>query len=738
MRDAEYYGQLKQEPGEYDMLLRCAQAAPVHASAAPPGDDPYFFVPENTQLSDYWTRVEDRLYKIRQSQDILGVARALPLFAPPIEPAALVAAIASGADVAQAAAIAAPVEVPAYRFGFVLRRAQDLVDRLSQLGNDLLLAIDRRDAEQLSLLQSRYEGVILGLTRGIKEDQVAAAQANLAELAASETAARNRQAHYQQLVDQGLSPLEQAQIALMISASVANQVGAALKLASGIAHAFPESNIGLFIAGIEEGGEQAGSSLNQFSEFSQALGAGLSGTAEVLGVYANQQRMAQDWQLQLSTAKSDLEQILQQTQGATRQLAMAQRDLEIVLQQITQNESITAFMRDKFANAQLYDWMSGQLSGLYLQAYQMAYDMAKTAERAFQFERAVGDGEVAFIRPIYWDSRRNGLLAGETLGVDLQRMANAYVTSDGRGLEITKRISLAELDPVALLHLKSTGTCEFTLTKAYFDYDFPGHYRRQIRWLSVDFVDAAGEPTTPNAVLTQLNHKTVLQPDPAAVKYLLDPKGSPPAALRSDWRARQQVALSQTAQGEENNGQFQLNLDDDRYLPFEGTGAVSGWRLELPGRRSVDDPARLGDVVITLRYTADAADAVFANTVKGMLKPYPAFRYVDVAAQFPDAWAEFLGSDGNELVLPFSADMFPSMASRQITTIYSRFDVADGSSVSLVLNGNPDWTLEDGQVLTTNRLSVSSTGADWRFALTGDKPALANINLALGYKANVE
>ena len=100
MRDAEYFGQLKHELGEYDVLLRWAGAAPVHASAAPAGEDAYFFVPENTQLSDYWTRVADRLYKIRQSQDILGVARAVPLFEPPIDPSALVAAIASGADVA--------------------------------------------------------------------------------------------------------------------------------------------------------------------------------------------------------------------------------------------------------------------------------------------------------------------------------------------------------------------------------------------------------------------------------------------------------------------------------------------------------------------------------------------------------------------------------------------------------------------------------------------------------------
>jgi hypothetical protein len=121
-----------------------------------------------------------------------------------------------------------------------------------------------------------------------------------------------------------------------------------------------------------------------------------------------------------------------------------------------------------------------------------------------------------------------------------------------------------------------------------------------------------------------------------------------------------------------------------------------------------------------------------------MLKPYPTFRYLDVAAEFPGEWAEFLDGDGDDLVLPISADMFPSMAGRQISAIYSRFEVADGAGVRMVLNGDPDWTLEDGKVLATNRLGVPSQGANWRFTLNGDKTALENINLALGYKANVD
>jgi hypothetical protein len=741
MREAEYYGQLGHERGEYDFLLRWAGEGTatnvVHASAVPTTEDSYFFVPENSALGDYWTRVEDRLRKIRQSQDILGVSQPLPLFSPPVEPAALVQAIASGAGVEQAVATTGPAATPHYRFEFMLRRAQDLVQRLSQLGNDLLGVLERADAEELSLLQSRHEGTILTMTRAIKEEQVAIARANIAELAESEAAARNRQVHYQRLLDQGLSQLEQAQIGMMISASVAHGAAAALKLASAIAHVIPQSKIGPLILGVEVGGEQAGSSIDEFSEFSESLGEGLSMTGEVLGIYAGQLRMQEEWQLQLSMASSDLAQIAQQSQAAARQLTIAQRDLDITEQQIAQNASVTTFLRDKFSNAQLYHWMVGKLSGLYLQAYNMAYEMAKGAERAFEFERGVAQSEASFVRPLYWESRRNGLLAGDTLGLDLERMAKAYQDADSRGLEIVKRISLADLDPVALLQLKSTGTCEFGLTESVFDYDFPGHYRRQIRWLSVDFVGADGEASRPNGILTQLTSKTVLQPDLKAVKYLLDPKGVAPDTLRADWRARQQVALSHVPDGDESNGMFRLDLDDDRYLPFEGTGAVSTWRLELTGRRSIDDPSQLNDVVLTVRYTADSGDQVFTNAVKGLLKPYSTYRFVDVAAEFPEAWEAFLDSDDDEFVLTFSADMFPAMASRQIPEIYTWFDVAGSEEVTMVLNGDPDRTLENGKVLITDRLSVSSQGSDWRFTLNGDKSALSNINLALSYKATV-
>ena len=103
------------------------------------------------------------------------------------------------------------------------------------------------------------------------------------------------------------------------------------------------------------------------------------------------------------------------------------------------------------------------------------------------------------------------------------------------GLEISKNISLVNLDPMAFLELKTKGSCEFILSEALFDYDFQGHYCRQIKTISLSFDIGNGQ--TVMATLTQLNHKTIIEPDPKAVKYLLQPKDKEPLSIRSNWKS---------------------------------------------------------------------------------------------------------------------------------------------------------------------------------------------------------
>ena len=159
-------------------------------------------------------------------------------------------------------------------------------------------------------------------------------------------------------------------------------------------------------------------------------GDALSTTAEIIGIYAQHERTVQDWELQKSMADSDVKQITAQIEGAKQQEIIAQQEIKILEKEIEQNESIKTFMKEKFTNAQLYQWMVSKLSGMYYQTYQMAYDMAKAAEKAFEFERGMKESEVNFINGIYWDSQKKGLLAGESLGLDLDRMEKAYIESD--------------------------------------------------------------------------------------------------------------------------------------------------------------------------------------------------------------------------------------------------------------------------------------------------------------------
>ncbi|MFI6290466.1 hemopexin repeat-containing protein [Nonomuraea sp. NPDC050790] len=693
-------------------------AGEVHAGVA----EPYFHVPGNAEFGAYWSRVEDRLRKIRQSLNIHGIAQPVPLFEPPADVMALVRGTAMNGAADGAGAGALTVPVPHHRFPVVFRKAQELADRLRQFGAELLGAFERRDAEELALLQNRQQGTILDLTRAIKEAEVGIAAEGLNELEAAKAAAKDRAAHYDRLLATGLTATQRAQLDSMAAAAAMHFVGSGLKIASALASGTPQALMGPFIMGVEFGGDQLGDALDQTAEISTTTAEGLSVVGELLGVRAEHESASEEWRLQLALARSDLTQLGHQIAAAELRLGTARRELEILEHDLAHQQAVAAFLTGKFAGAQLYQWMSGQLAGMYFQCYHLAHELARAAERAYEYE--TGRAGEPYIGPVYWESRRGGLMAGERLALDLDRLGKAHLEGSARELEITRQISLLDLDPLALLTLRDTGRCEFSLGEAMFDRDFPGHYRRRVRTIALAF-DAA-QPV--NAVLTQLSGRTVLEPDPKAVAYLLDPKGAPPAALRADWRPGQQIALSHVEPGMENNGLFELRYDDDRYLPFEGCGAVSTWRLELSGRT----PADLADVVVTLRYTARTGGEVFANAVKGMLRPYPAARFFDVAADFPAEWEDFLADDETRgLTLPLSPEMFPGMSGRQITGVYARYDL-DGGAARFLVNGDPRFALEHGKPARTPGLGL---GAPWALVVEGDKNALAGLGLVLTYRA---
>ncbi|MER3423934.1 MAG: toxin, partial [Nitrospiraceae bacterium] len=116
----------------------------------------YFCIPQNDKLLGYWDTVADRLFKIRHCMNIAGVVRPLDLFDPPIDPGMLVKAAAAGIDIGS---VVSGLNQPVgpVRSLFLIQKALELCAEVRALGNALLSALEKGDAEHLALIRQRHE-----------------------------------------------------------------------------------------------------------------------------------------------------------------------------------------------------------------------------------------------------------------------------------------------------------------------------------------------------------------------------------------------------------------------------------------------------------------------------------------------------------------------------------------------------------------------------------------------------
>ncbi|HEU0076705.1 MAG TPA: neuraminidase-like domain-containing protein, partial [Longimicrobiaceae bacterium] len=578
----------------------------------------YFGIPHNDKLLAYWDRVEDRLAKVRSCRNLEGITRSLALFEPPIDPALLVRARAAGLDVGSTLSdLSAPLGH--YRFGYLLPRAQELCAEVRALGGALLAALEKRDSEALANLRQRQETGMLRLVRLVREQQVAEARAALEGLQRTRRVTEARHAYYRSL--EYANPREQEHLQRLDRAQVLQAGSQIAELEGSVAALIPEFQIGASgiaspVAIADWGGLNMASSL-------QAVSRGLSFLASLETYQANRaatlggwDRRWDDWKLQEELAARELAQIDKQTEAAGIRVAITERELENHDRQMENAAAVEEFMRDKFTSEELYGWMSAQLSALYFQAYQLAYAAAKRAERAYRFERGVTDS--GFVRFGHWDSLRRGLLAGERLQLELKRLEMAYMDGNAREYELVRHVSLATHDPLALVALKETGRCHIRLPEALFDLDHPGHFMRRIRSVGVTIPCVTGPYTGINARLTLLSSRIRVD-NTAAGAY---PEEAEDPRFLADFSASQSIA---TSHGQNDSGLFELSFRDERYLPFEGAGAVSEWRLELPRETNAFDFDTITDVVLKVSYTAREGGELLRRTaLEAAVLPPPA------------------------------------------------------------------------------------------------------------------
>ncbi|HQN65090.1 MAG TPA: neuraminidase-like domain-containing protein [Methylophilus sp.] len=642
----------------------------------------YFNVPPNEKLPELWDMVDDRLFKIRNCQNINGVRRSLPLYEPPIDPELLIRAKAAGLDLSEVLENRfAPL--PQYRFQVLLQKANEFCNEVKNLGNSILSATEKKEAEHLALLRSSQEIDMLKLIESVKQEQIKEAEANIDVLNKTRNNALERFVFLQRQLgkneltfDANGSPIvEQSLITRVQETGTPNDTRSLSLINSEVdqlwkmqaAHDFGMISSILKIAGgaahtVGAVAEPTGTTYR----VANAIGNGLSTVADGIGMISSinsylerrssiiggWQRRRDEWVQQSKMTAEEIRQIDKQIVALEIRKSIAEKELDNHRKQIENAQNIDEYMRQmKFANESMYGWMESQISGLYFSAYQMANDLAKKAERAYQFE--LGEPTSNFVQYGHWDSLRKGLLSGERLSQNLRRMETAYFERNKRELEITKHISLRQLDPLALISLRDAAECEFHIPEILFDLDFPGHYFRRIKSVSISVPCVVGPYTSVNGTLTLLSSKLRVKPN-----Y------SNEDSLQASYLPIQSIA---TSGAQNDSGVFELNFRDERYLPFEGGGVISRWSFRLPKEFRQFDYNTISDVILHIRYTARDGGGQLQNEVTQsigalMSSSSEELRFpvlLNCSSDFSSEWAKAKANSKEKLEVPIKLDLLP-------------------------------------------------------------------------------
>lgn len=636
-----------------------------------------FCIPANEHLLTYWDRVEDRLFKIRHCMNISGMRRALALYAPRIDPMLLVRAKAAGLSIEDVLLNTGAGQAPIYRFPVQLERARNLVATVQSFGGALLSSLEKKDAEELNLMRTMHEQNIISLTRKVKQGQILEAQRQRMSLEASQTNTEKRHDHYTRLIEDGLIPLENTQQILRGVATGSKTASSLFFGTASIAALVPQ--LGSPFA-MKYGGAEIHSSTQSWANTLDQVASISNDIAGSLGLAASFRRRKEDWVFQRDTANQELNQIDQQIEAAKLREEIALRDLEIYDKTVEQSQEQYDFVKGKFTQVGLYNWMAQHLTKLHRQAYTLAYEAAKQAEHSYNFER--GDSEIGiFIEPTHWEQDKAGLLAGEQLMIQLLQMDQSFHTTNLRRLELTKSISLSRLNPEALFAFIDEGKCDFSIPAWLFDMDFPGHGNRRIKNVRLTIPAVTGPYTTLAAELTHNGSGETIA----------------------------------TSSGQNDSGVFELNFRDERFLPFEGRDVDSSWTLCLPGEEQFDRHS-ISDVILHISYTAiKLAEPIQPDDERTAAL----YSVISVRSQFPVEWALLQESEATVLEinlnhLPYGANAISEIV--QHTTVL------------------PDSDPGNETVITTEVIDPNS----WRITLSVENAsALRDIHLFIGSNRNV-
>ncbi|KAF4437660.1 putative PA14 domain protein [Fusarium austroafricanum] len=723
----------------------------------------YFCVPQNPKLLELIDLIDDRLFKIRNGRDINGNEQKLALFEPPMDPGALVAAAARGGLSASLLMADADSPMPNYRFQYLLQRALELCNEIKSIESNFLSAKEKKDAEAFSALKSQQDIALqtaLAEAKTLQKDEAVISLAAQQEIRNSHVGRlrfylaltgekKKIPGHDEEWVDieqnfgaitKGslrMNTFEKEEMKKSDSAAEKSLYASTLEGAGSILRLLPQATIHTSPFGVGPAMKidsyNIADSLKGASTVVQLLAQVAGNEASQAGRKAQMTRQLQERRFQANQAGRDIKSTDKQIAAAQTRIKITEAEIKqqaLTIKQVTEADQ---WLRSKYTNEQLYAWMENSIRSTAYETYKLAAQFAKQVEKTYLFDN-VSLASSRYLRPEgYWDNGRGGIGAAQALYLDLKKMEAAYIQNSAHQFEIVKSISLRQINPMALLDLRDEGICTFSVPEILFDMDFPGHYMRRIKAVSITVPCIFGAHTSLNCTLTMLSHKYRVSPRAAVGEYSEKPTSDD--RFRNNPIPVKSVAISS---GMQDAGLFELNFKDERYLPFEGAGVISEWKMELPTVMRQFDYNSITDVVLNVRYTSRAEPTLkpaAEDAVKKLLEASQNgqnfFAYFDIVDDFSNEWYSSVvrsGGSGKILMKDMTSRMpFWARDKRRKIVAHKIYVVTDAALQELTITpseGTSETITSQGKFHAESDLflvradSVNLTVSDWTLSFS--------------------
>jgi hypothetical protein len=581
-----------------------------------------------------------------------------------------------------------------YKYNVLIDRAKQLVNIAQQIEATYLSVVEKVDIENYNRMKAGFDLDLADSNKELHDLRVTEAQHNVDLANKQKERITNTKTTYEKYIP--LNQYEQNMIDSYQRARhykiIANQAQAATQIGQmglNLAMAATPTNALLggyaLVTGIASGLAAIGGIARSAWANEKIIDAETE--AQVSGIWASYERHKEQLQIQIEIAAQDLIISEQQITLANDHKAIIDKESSIATTQAVNARAVVEFLDNKFTNADLYEWMSGILGGVYRYFLLQATSMGLLAQNQLGFERQ--EKPPNFIRADYWQppsqiesnlptsrtndskSDRRGLTGSARLLQDIYQLDQFAFETNKRKLNLIQTFSLAQLFPFEFQQFRESGVLQFNTPMELFDRRFPGHFLRLIKRVRTSIV--ALIPPTQGIAATLAT---------SGISRVVI--GGEIFQLSTIRREPELVALTSPTNA---TGVFEMDVQSEMLLPFESMGVDTSWELQMPKAANQFDYNTIADVLITLEYTALNSLDYRQQIIRSMDNKISGDRQFSFKDDFPDQWYQLQNPDqvevkSKKMVVNFSIERGnfpPNIKNLKIENILVYFAKSDSA-----------------------------------------------------------